>query len=108
MAGSDAAKESQWLRKLFLELRLGQLLDHNQSVIQKHDNQAMINLALNPQYSSRTKHIDVRAHFIRDLVKDKLVTLSWVSRSSQLADFLTKSLPTISFQRAITKIVSGG
>ena len=41
----------------------------------------------------RTKHIDLRFHFIRDLVADELITLKYCNTEEQVADVLTKTLP---------------
>jgi len=46
----------------------------------------------NPAFHSRTKHIDIRFHFIRDLVAKEEITLKYCSTQEQLADILTKSL----------------
>ena len=42
------------------------------------DNTSAINISKNPVLHSRTKHIDIRHHFIRDLVEDKIVSLEYV------------------------------
>ena len=47
---------------------------------------------LNPVLHSRTKHIDIRHHFIRDLVEKGLISLKFVPTKNQLADILTKAL----------------
>ena len=42
------------------------------------DNTSAINMSKNPLQHSRTKHIDIRHHFIRELVKNKIVVLEYV------------------------------
>ncbi|KAK2396392.1 secreted RxLR effector protein [Trifolium repens] len=54
------------------------------------DKTSAINISKNPIQHSRTKQIDVRHHFIRDLVEDKVVTLEYVATNNQLADIFTK------------------
>jgi hypothetical protein len=49
------------------------------------DNLSVVNISKNPIQHSRTKHIDIRHHFIRDLVEDKVVTLEHVTTKEQLA-----------------------
>ena len=39
------------------------------------DNQSAIDISKNPVQHSRTKHIDIRHHFIRDLVEEKIISL---------------------------------
>ena len=56
------------------------------------DNLSAINITKNPIQHSRTKHIDIRHHFIRDLVEDKVITLEHVATELQLADIFTKAL----------------
>ena len=56
------------------------------------DNTSAINISKNPIFHSRTKQIDIRHHFIRDLVEDKIVSLEYVPIESQIVDILTKPL----------------
>ena len=56
------------------------------------DNISAINISKNPVQHSRTKHIDIRHHFIRDLVESKTVMLEHIETDSQLADIFTKAL----------------
>ena len=62
------------------------------------DNMSAINISKNPIQHSRTKHIDIRHHFIRDLVEDKVVTLEHVATDNQLADIFTKALDANKFE----------
>ncbi|KAK6163564.1 hypothetical protein DH2020_000428 [Rehmannia glutinosa] len=56
------------------------------------DNTSAIATTQNPVLHSRTKHIDVRYHFIRDHVEKKDITLEYISTEKQLADIFTKPL----------------
>ncbi|KAK6122069.1 hypothetical protein DH2020_044192 [Rehmannia glutinosa] len=56
------------------------------------DNTSAIAITQNPVLHSRTKHIDVRYHFIRDHVEKKDITLEYISTDKQLADIFTKPL----------------
>ncbi|GMF23749.1 unnamed protein product [Phytophthora fragariaefolia] len=58
------------------------------------DNQGTMALAKNVGYQSRTKHIDIRYHFIREKVATGEVKLKYMESKNQLADFLTKGLST--------------
>ena len=62
------------------------------------DNLSAINISKNPIQHSRTKHSDIRRHFIRDLVEDKIVTLEHVTTERQLADIFTKALDVNQFE----------
>jgi hypothetical protein len=56
------------------------------------DNMSAINISKNPVQHSRTKHIDIRHHFIRELVENKCIVLEHVGTNDQLADLFTKPL----------------
>lgn len=56
------------------------------------DNASAINLSKNPIQHSRSKHIEIKHHFIRDHDQEKNIALSFVDTENQLADFFTKSL----------------
>jgi hypothetical protein len=56
------------------------------------DNTSAINISKNSVQHSRTKHIDIRHHFIHDLVESRVVSLSFIPTDNQLADILTKPL----------------
>jgi hypothetical protein len=59
------------------------------------DNQSCIKLFENPVFHDRSKHIEIRYHFIRDLVQRGAVQLQYVSTDDQVADILTKALPRV-------------
>ena len=56
------------------------------------DNQSCIQLSENLVFHNRSKHIEIRYHFIRDYVQSGVVTLQYISIDEQVADILTKSL----------------
>jgi hypothetical protein len=64
----------------------------------KCDNQRAIFLEKN-ESSVRTKHVDVRYHFIRELIEEGIITLEYVRTSNNIADVLTKNLPTEPFKK---------
>ena len=57
------------------------------------DNQSAIKLVRNPEFHQRTKHIDVRYHYIRQQQEQNVLTMTYVKPELQLADILTKALP---------------
>ena len=61
------------------------------------DNTSAISIAKNPVQHSRTKHIEVRHHFIRDHVEKEDVCVEYVETEFQLADIFTKPLPFARF-----------
>lgn len=57
-----------------------------------NDNQSALSLSTNPVYHKRSKHIDVKHHFIREAVANKFISVEYLSTNEMPADVLTKSL----------------
>ena len=86
IALTPCAQETVWMRQLLKDLGFAQ----NQPTIIYEDNTACIHLAQNPQINKRTKHIQVRFHWIREKIRDGAITLKYCPTKSQLADISTK------------------
>lgn len=84
-----AAKEAIYIRSLLGELGL-QTMEN--PIIVYGDNLSAQQLAKNPVYHSRSKHIDIRYHFVRELVKNNFIELRYVSTNEMIADIFTKNL----------------
>jgi hypothetical protein len=56
------------------------------------DNKAAIQYSKNDSAHDRSKHIDIRYHFVRDEIKKGRIIVNWIETSKQLADILTKAL----------------
>ena len=63
------------------------------------DNQAALTISRDDKHHPRTKHIDIKYHFIRDLVKDNKITIKWVPTHKQSADIFTKGLGKTKFTK---------
>ena len=96
IAGCEAAKEAIWLARLMKEM--GQTIDVPQLLI---DNMSAVKLAGNPQFHRRTKHIDIRYHFLREKVCDGMIDVKHVAGTSQIADILTKGVQKLRFYELI-------
>jgi hypothetical protein len=101
IAAAEAAKTGQWLRGLLRELQRTEYLGEHLSVPIYSDNTACIALAKDPVAHSRTKHIEVRYHYIRQLVAYGKTTLAYLPTENMLADILTKPLANTAFRRCI-------
>nr|GEV57650.1 hypothetical protein [Tanacetum cinerariifolium] len=66
--------------------------------------QAAIAISCNPVQYSRTKHIDVRYHFIKEKVEKGIVELFFVGTEYQLADLFTKALPEERFKYLVRRL----
>ena len=62
------------------------------------DNKSAIVMAKNPVYHSRTRHIAIKHHFIREAIEEGEVELNFCRSEEQRADILTKALPKEKFQ----------
>ena len=95
VALSAASQEAMWLQQLVSDLI-------NQRVQQTtilENNQSTICLAKNPQVHGRTKHIDIKYHFVRDLVEAKRIKLIYCASENMVADMLTKGLSIKQFEK---------
>src|SRR6266567_9151639 len=90
VAATYAAKEALWLRSL-----LSQIFDTTlEPTTLFSDNQSAIALTKDHQYHARTKHIDIRFHFIRWIVENGSLRLIYCLTNDMVADSLTKALPS--------------
>jgi hypothetical protein len=90
VAATYAAKEAIWLRRFIGEV----FRPLNYPIPLYCDNQAAIALTGDGSYHARTKHIDIRYHFIRFSVQDGKITLIYCPTDEMAADTLTKALPS--------------
>ena len=85
-----AIQEALFLRQLFIDM--WKPLMNDDPVVVHCDNQGSVALAKNPVFHKRSKHIDVKYHFIRDVVNKNLVQLKYVHSGDNVADVFTKGL----------------
>ena len=72
------------------------------------DNRGCISLATNAMTTGKTKHIDVKYHFVRGLVREKKIDVVWCDSGDMIADILTKfSIPARQHVRLAARIMSG-
>ena len=68
------------------------------------DNVSAINLAKNPIAHGRSKHIEMRFHYLRELVGDGKLRLSYCRSEDQVADLLTKGVTNEVFKRLLKSL----
>ncbi|KAG5870711.1 hypothetical protein JTB14_036174 [Gonioctena quinquepunctata] len=100
IAASDAAQEISWLRIFLRELGID-ILEPTKLFM---DNQSAIRLVKNTEYHKRTKHIDVKNHYIRERAEDNTLIVCYVASEDQFADNLTKALPKEKFVKNRTSL----
>ena len=100
VAHSAATQEVIWLRRLFIDVGVP---PEGPTVIHE-DNQGAIAMAKNPVGHARTKHIDIRHHFVREGVQNGAIVLKYIATDEMIADMLTKPLPKHRFEKLVTEL----
>jgi hypothetical protein len=94
-------KEGLWLKSLLSEI----FGPFSSPITMFSDNQATIVLMCDHQYHARTKHIDVRYHWIRWVVEEGTMRLMYCPMDNMVADALTKALPSPKVKHFTTCLV---
>ena len=85
IAATEAAKEMLWMKRFVQELGLMQ-----DEYVVFCDSQSVMDLSKNTSYHSRTKHIDVRYHWLRDIIGKELMKLKKIHTDFNPSDMMTK------------------
>ena len=104
MALKEAIKEQQYIEAILKEISAIFSPSSIECSNIYTDSNSAIDLAKNPVYHARTKHVDIRYHFVRESVQNNLTKLYWIPTDAQLADALTKTLSNEKYRRFITDI----
>ena len=89
MAISATVQEAIYLDKVLKSMMKVYANQHDPIKIHC-DNQGTIALVKNPISHNRTKHIDIRFHFIRDHFNKKMISMHYVESGENIADLMTK------------------
>ncbi|GJZ21642.1 ribonuclease H-like domain, reverse transcriptase, RNA-dependent DNA polymerase [Tanacetum coccineum] len=94
IAATAAATQALWLKRL-----LGKLtqITRKKKITIQVDNKSAIALMKNPVFHGRSKHIDIKYHFIRECMEREDIQVEFINGEYQKADILTKALPKIRF-----------
>ncbi|KAK2373607.1 putative mitochondrial protein [Trifolium repens] len=99
VAAGSSCSQLVWMKQMLKEY------DVEQDALTLYcDNMSAINISKNPVQHSKTKHIDIRHHYIRDLVESKIVVLEHVGTKEQIADIFTKALDAVQFEKLRGKL----
>jgi hypothetical protein len=99
---AKAVSKALWLKQI-----MGQMMYLGADIKSVHlygDNQGSLSLAENPEFHQRTKHIDVKHHFIREQVAKGMVDLWYIASSEMAADGLTKPLSAANHAKFIGQL----
>ena len=103
MAASEATKDAVYLRDFLAELGFP---DPHPTKLHV-DNSAARDLAYNPEHHARTKHIDRRHFYVREVVEELRIVVPYVPTDQNVADFFTKALPAdkfLKFRQAVMNL----
>lgn len=89
IAAAFCACQAVWLQRVLEDLNN---TSENKGILINCDNSSTIKLSKNPVLHGRSKHIDVRFHFLREMSKEGIVNLTYCASQDQLADLMTKPL----------------
>ncbi|GKA17888.1 hypothetical protein Tco_0697725 [Tanacetum coccineum] len=99
IALSGCCAQVLWMRSQLTDYGLG-----FNKILMYCDNKSVIALCCNNVQHSRSKHIDIRFHFIKEKVENEVVELYFVNMKYQLADIFTKALGRERFKFLINKL----
>ena len=94
MALSQATQEAVWLQRLLEEV--GETTSDGTTIME--DNQGAMTTAQNPVFHHRTKHIQIRYHYVREAVAEGIIKLVYCPTKEMLADIFTKALARDQFE----------
>ena len=90
IAITEASKELLWMQKFLQKLGLDQ-----EKFVLFCDSQSTIHLSKNLTFHSRSKHIELRYHWIREVLEMKLLSLEKIHTDDNGSDMMTKALPAM-------------
>jgi hypothetical protein len=103
MGIGGGVQEALWICQLLQEM-LGPSAVRTPSTV-LCDNQAVLAITRDDKHHQRTKHIDIKHHFVRDHVKKNHIAITWIPTKEQTADLFTKGLGKYKFSQFRSQIM---
>ena len=100
----SATSDARWIQQLLQEIGMSDKLPIPIFV----DNKAVIDYCKNECNSSRTRHFNIKYHFVRDEVAQKRIELEWIPTENQIADIMTKPLDRPLFYKQMKQLMDAG
>ncbi|GAA0147369.1 transmembrane signal receptor [Lithospermum erythrorhizon] len=100
VAATVCACQAIWMKRILNEL----VKQEDSCIVIRCDHSSSIKLSKNHVIHERCKHIDVRFHFLRNLVKEGTILLTYCSSTNQIADVMTKALKIKAFVKLRTEL----
>jgi uncharacterized protein YjeT (DUF2065 family) len=100
----SATADARWIQQLLNEIGMSDQAPIPIMV----DNKAVIDYCKNESSSSRTRHFNIKYHFVRDEVAQNHIQLLWVPTDNQIADIMTKPLDRPLFERQMKRLMCTG
>ncbi|XP_073300640.1 secreted RxLR effector protein 161-like [Primulina huaijiensis] len=94
IATTEATCETTWLRRILGDL---QQVESQPTKIYC-DNMSVVAMTKNPVFHARSKHIELRHHFVRELISKEHIQMEFINTDDQVADFLTKAVTVEKFK----------
>ena len=95
MALCETSQEAVYLSRVFRDLTQSEI---SEPISIYGDNQGSLDIVRNPVKHNRTKHIDIRYHYIRELFHSQVITVSHVSTGDNIADVMTKAVSKFKYE----------
>jgi len=97
-----ASREAKWIRQLLFEINQPE----PKATIIYDDNKGCISVSGNNRTDSRTKHIDVKYHYVRQMILNQQIKIEYLPTQDMIADIFTKPTSTATFSRLRPRLVS--
>jgi hypothetical protein len=94
IAATTCCTQVLWMKQTLQDIQV----EYDEPISIFCDNTSAISISKNPVMHSKTKHIPIKFHFLREQVTEKNIKLEYIGTKEQIADIFTKPLPRETFE----------